>query len=114
MKFINAESENRIQIRVEHNRDLGGTPNLGHTIEHAARSCPGLQRALRRQLVDNAICQRIRKWQAELEQIRAVSLQRQCDLNGPGKIWIARANVGNRSEERRVGKECSSRGAPHD
>src|SRR5947207_14304108 len=95
MKFINAESENRIQIRVEHNRDLGGRRNLEHTIEHAARSCPGLQRALRRQLVDNAICQRIRKWQAELEQIRAVFLQRQSDLNVPCKQWIVRANAGH-------------------
>jgi len=54
-----------------------------------------LQRALRRQLIDSAVCQRIRKWQAELEQIRSVSLQRQCELNGPAKIWIPRANVGN-------------------
>ena len=40
MKLINAESENRIQISIENDRDLGGAPNFANAIEHAYSPSP--------------------------------------------------------------------------
>ena len=59
------------------------SPDITHAIENTIHSRAGLKRALSRQLVHNAIRQRIRKRDSEFEQIRAGLFHRERQLRCP-------------------------------
>src|SRR5256885_7454986 len=95
MKFLRVELEDRIEITVENDWDLGLASDLADAIEDATHSGAGGKSALRRQLIHNSIGERIRKRQSELEHIGAGFFQRHRKFGGALQSRITRANVGN-------------------
>jgi len=95
LKLGHSMTQDGIEVGVENNRDLRAPANFADASQHTVHRRAALKRALRRQLIDNAIRQRIGKWNAQLQQVGSRFLQDKRDFNGPGKIWITRANVWN-------------------
>ena len=95
MKTLEPELENGVQVGVEDDRDLGARPDLADTIEHAGDSGARFQGALRSQLIDEAVGERIGKRDAELENVGAGFFQRQREIDGARKIGVAGADIGD-------------------
>ena len=95
MKLVSAELKDRIEITVEHDRDLRFLSDLANAIEHAANCRAGGERALGCKLVYDSIRERIGKGQTKLEQIGSGFFQRKGKIDGALQVWIAGANVGN-------------------
>jgi len=93
MKTFESELEDRIQVGVEDDRDLGARPDLADAIEDARNSGARFQGALGRQLIDEAVGERIGKWNSELEDVGAGFFQRESEIDGTGEIGIAGADV---------------------
>src|ERR1700730_19408262 len=97
MKFSESELEDRIQVSVENDGDIRLFADLPHAFEHAAGGRSGLERALRSQLIDDSISERIGKRQTKLENVRACFFEREREIDRLFQIWIARADVRNKT-----------------
>lgn len=97
MKFFRAELEDRIEVAVEHNRDLRLFSNLTDAIEHTSDRRPGFERTLSRELINNSIRQWIREWKAEFEQIGARLLERESKIDCAFEAGVTGTNVGDKA-----------------
>jgi hypothetical protein len=95
MELFEAELKNRIQVGVEHDRNLRASANLPNAIEHACHRGAGLERALRRELINETVRERIGKRKTKLDNIGPDFLEGEREIYGPGQIGIAGADVGD-------------------
>src|ERR1700704_2725961 len=96
MKFSESELEDWIQVSVENDRDLRLFADLPYAFEHAAGGRSGGESALRGELIDDSIGERIGKRQTKLENVRAGFFEREPKIDRAVKTGIARANVGDK------------------
>src|ERR1700682_5188460 len=95
MKFSESKLKYWIQVSVENDRDLRLLANLPYAFEHAAARRSGGESALRGELIDDSISERIGERQTKLENIRAGFFEREGKIDCPVETRIARADVGN-------------------
>ena len=95
METFESELEDRIQVSVEDDRDLGARPDLADAIEHAGNGGARFQGTLRGELIDEAVGERIGKRDAELEDVGAGFFEGESEIDGAREIGIAGADVGD-------------------
>lgn len=97
MKVFKTMDIDRVQVGVENDGNLRDLANLGNGSEYAFHSCSSIQSPLRRHLVDDAIRQRVRKWNAQLDEINAGLFQLWNQTNRLLQVGIASGDVGNKT-----------------
>ena len=72
------------------------TTNFPDTFQHSRNGRASFKRALRSELVYNAVRQRIGKWNTELQQVSTRFFQCECNLNRVRKTRVAGTNIWNK------------------
>ena len=95
MKALEPKLKNRIQVSVEDNRHLRAPADFADAIEHAGYGRARAQGALGRELVDEAVRQRIGEGNPQFQKIDAGFFEREREIDGPRQTRVARADVGD-------------------
>ena len=90
---LHAVAMDQVEINVEHDGNLRLLADGGHGFQDFGRRGAGFQAALGRELIDQAIRQRIAERHAQFQHIHAELIERQRQLSRGVEVRIARADV---------------------
>src|SRR5262245_60611136 len=93
MKFGESVAVDWVHVGVENDRNLRLAADFAHAIEHAVNGRAGSERTRGCQLINDAVCERIRKWNAEFEDIDTSFLECESQTARGGEIRIAGGDV---------------------
>ena len=93
METLKTELENRVHVGIKDDRHLRTGADLANAIEHSRNGDAGFQGTLSGELIDQAVGQRVGKWDSQFDDICAGLFESQSEVNRSRKIRIAGADV---------------------